>query len=259
MSVVGDIAWYGPWIASVLLMSIRLGMVFAMTPILLGFPVPASIRVLLVLSLAAALSSVVPAAAYRGALDPSALFRAAFIELSLGTVLALGVILAFATFSIAGRILDIQIGFGMGQLFDPATRQNLPLLTAAFTQLGVLCFFAVEGHHIVLRALAYSFERFPLGMPWPISASLPIVARHLTSMFVLSFALVAPVVTCLLLVELGLGLLARNLPQMNMFVLGMPIKVIVGLAACAAWIGGAADVVNRIFTSTFRSWEALFQ
>ncbi|WP_426990881.1 flagellar biosynthetic protein FliR [Cupriavidus sp. 30B13] len=240
-------------------MSIRIGMVFAMTPILTGMPMPASVRIMLVLGLAVALGGVLPNTTLRGAVDASDLLRAVGIEFSIGVVLALGVTLAFATFSVAGRILDIQIGFGIGQLFDPATRQNLPILTGAFSQLGLLCFFAVNGHHTVLRALAYSFEQFPMGEPWPLSESLPVVLRHAAGVFALGFSLVAPVVTCLLLVELGLGVVARNLPQMNMFVMGMPVKVIVGLSALAAWIGGAGDVVSRIFTSVFRGWEALFR
>lgn len=250
---------YGSWAVSVLLVSIRIGMVLAMTPVLAAMSMPAVVRVLAVLGIAAAMSQVLPSASYRGEIDLASLLGAACLEVSIGAVLGLGILLAIATFSVAGRVLDIQIGFGIGQLLDPATRQNLPLLTGAMTQLAVLCFFALNAHHTLLRALAYSFEQFPMGAPWAIEQSLPVVLRHVAGVFVLGFALVAPVVTCLLLVELGLALLARNLPQMNMFVLGMPIKVIVGLGALAVWLGGAGDHVARIFNAVFRSWEALFR
>jgi flagellar biosynthetic protein FliR len=259
MSSLASPAWVGPWAVSILLLSIRVGMVFAMTPILGGIYMPPAVRVLIVIGLSAALSGALPSAAYRGAVAVGPLLSAALVELSIGAVMAAGVTLAFATFSVAGRILDIQIGFGMGQLLDPATNQNMPLLTGALTQLAMLCFFAVDGHHTVLRALAYSFEHFPMGMPWNFQNSYPVILKHLSGVFVLAFALIAPVVTCLMLVELGLGLIARNLPQMNMFVLGMPIKVIVGLSALAAWLGGAGEHVSRIFSSIFRSWEALFR
>lgn len=250
---------YGSWVVSVLLVSIRVGMVFAMTPVLAAIPMPTVVRVLVILGIAAALSQALPSASYRGQADLTSLFEAACLEVSVGVLLSLGILLAFATFSVAGRVLDIQIGFGMGQLFDPATRQNLPLLTGAMTQLAVLCFFALNAHHTLLRALAYSFEHFPIGEPWAIQQSLPAVLRHVSAVFVLGFALVAPVVTCLFLVELGLALLARNLPQMNMFVLGMPIKVIVGLGALAVWLGATGDYVARIFNAVFRNWEALFR
>jgi len=251
--------WYGPWAVSVLLMSIRIGMVFAMTPILSAIPVPLMVRVLFVFGFSAALVGAIPSATYRGAVDLTALMTAALIEFSVGVVLGLGVLLAFATFSVAGRILDIQIGFGIGQLFDPATRQNLPLLTGTMGYLAAVCLFSLDVHHTLLRALAYSFEHFPMGMPWAMADSFPVVLRHLAGVFTLAFALVAPVVTCLLLTEFGLVLLARNLPQMNMFALGMPVKIIVGLGALAAWLSGAGDHVGRIFTAVFRSWEALFR
>lgn len=251
--------WYGPWAVSVLLMSIRIGMVFAMTPILTAVPVPLLVRVLFVLGFSAALVGAIPSATYRGSADLTALITAALIEFSLGVVLGLGVVLAFTTFSVAGRILDIQIGFGMGQLFDPASRQNLPLLTGAMGYLAAVCLFSLDVHHTLLRALAYSFEHFPMGQPWAMTSSLPFVLQHLAGVFTLAFAVVAPIVTCLLLTELGLVLLARNLPQMNMFALGMPVKIVVGLGAFAAWLSGAGDHVGRIFTAVFRSWEALFR
>lgn len=250
---------YGPWAVSVLLVSIRVSMVLAMTPVMSAISMPAVIRILVVLGIAAAMSQVLPSASYRGEVDLASLIGAVCLEISIGAVLGLGILLAFATFSVAGRVLDIQIGFGIGQLFDPATRQTMPLLTGAMTYLAVLCFFAMDAHHTLLRALAFSFDQFPLGAPWAIRQSLPVVLRHVSGVFVLGFALVAPVVTCLLLVELGLSLLARNLPQMNMFVLGMPIKVLVGLGALAAWIGVAGEYVTRIFNAVFRSWEALFR
>lgn len=249
----------GLWAVSVLLVSIRVGVVLGMTPIMGAMSMPAVLRVLIPLGISAALTLALPGTRYRGDVDLTSIVGAASIEVAVGATLGLGVLLAFATFSLAGRLLDIQIGFGIGQLFDTSTRQNVPLLTGVLTQLGVLCLFAMDVHHTLLRALAYSYDVFPPGKPWAITQSLPVVLRHAGSMFTLAFALVAPVVTALLLVELGLSVLSRNLPQMNMFVLGMPIKVIVGIGALAVWISVAGVHVSRIFDGIFRSWEALFR
>ncbi|WP_423199777.1 MULTISPECIES: flagellar biosynthetic protein FliR [unclassified Cupriavidus] len=251
--------FFGLWAVSLLLVSIRIGMVLAMTPILGAMSIPAVLRVLIPLGIAAAMTLALPVTRYRGDIDLMAIMGAAAIEVAVGAMLGLGVLFAFATFSVAGRLLDIQIGFGIAQLLDPATRQNVPLLTGVMTQLGVLCLFAMDVHHTLLRALAYSYDVFPAGEPWAIAQSLPVVIRHAGSMFMLAFALVAPVVTALLLVELGLSVLSRNLPQMNMFVLGMPIKVIVGVGALVVWIGVAGVHVSRIFDAIFHSWEALFR
>nr|WP_237022477.1 flagellar biosynthetic protein FliR [Herbaspirillum frisingense] len=80
----------------------------------------------------------------------------------------------------------------------------------------------------------------------------------MAGLFSLGFALAAPVVFCILLVEVGLGVLARNLPQMNMFTMGVPVKVIVGLSALSLWMMGAGDAMSRVYLSIFKAWEGFF-
>jgi flagellar biosynthetic protein FliR len=65
-------------------------------------------------------------------------------------------------------------------------------------------------------------------------------------------------VFCIFLVELGLGVLARNLPQMNMFAMGIPVKIVVGLSALSLWMTSAGSVTSRIYASIFQTWNAMF-
>ncbi|MRD48697.1 flagellar biosynthetic protein FliR [Caenimonas koreensis] len=248
------------YILAVFLLSLRLAAVFAMTPLLAAFSVPGVVRVLLVVALAAALALGVPSESMTAALSlqTGELVAACFFELSLGATLALGIITAFAAISFAGRLVDQQVGFGMAQVFDPLTRRQIPVLTSAFDKLGVVVFFLADGPHALLRGIAFSLERFPLGHAWPISASAPWIIKQAGALFSLGFALAAPVVVCLLLVELALGVVARNLPQMNMFVIGMPVKIIVGLVALSLWVGGMGAALNRVYGSIYRTWDGIF-
>jgi flagellar biosynthesis protein FliR len=244
----------------VFLLSLRLGALLLLTPILYAASVPATVRVLFVIGLAAVLALGVPGAEESGRAPsgPGALLEAAVAELALGGTLALGIFIAFAAISMAGRLIDVQIGFGMAQVFDPATQRQIPILTSAFNQLGVLVFFLVNGHHALLRGVAYTLERFPPGRPWPVEAAAPMVVKQMTGLFSLGFALAAPVVVCLLLVELAIGVVARNLPQMNMLVIGIPVKIVVGLLLLSLWFSGLGDAMSRIYGFIFRSWEAAF-
>ena len=248
------------YLLAVFLLSLRLGAVLLMTPVLRAANMPPTVRVLLVLGLAAALalglpaSSAVPETLAR---DPGALFAACVAEVALGATLALGILVAFAAISFAGGLLDVQVGFGMAQVVDPVTQRQIPILTSAFNQVGVLVFFLVNGHHALLRGLAYSLERFPLGSGWSVQAASPIVLTQVAGLFALGFALAAPVVVCMLLVDLGLGVVARNLPQMNLFVVGLPVKIIVGLAALSLWFGGVGEAMNRVYASIYNTWDAM--
>ena len=176
----------------------------------------------------------------------------------MGATLAIGILVAFAAISVAGRLLDVQIGFGMAQVFDPLTRQQLPVLTAAFNQLAVIFFFLINGHHTLLRAISYSVDHFPLGQSWSLQLAIIPVLKQIGVLFSLGFALASPVVFCVLLVELALGVVARNLPQMNMFVMGVPIKIVVGLVALSIWFVAMGGVLARIHGSIFQTWDRMF-
>jgi flagellar biosynthesis protein FliR len=248
------------FVLAVFLLSLRLSAVFLLTPILYAFSVPATARVLIVLGLAVGLALGLPSAETRETLSLSGgqLFAAAAAELALGATLALGILIAFGSISMAGRMIDVQIGFGMAQVFDPVSQRQIPVLTSAFDKLGVIVFFLVNGHHALLRGIAYSLERFPLGRGWSVESAAPWVIKQMAGLFTLGFALAAPVVVCLLLVELALGVVARNLPQMNMFVIGIPVKIVVGLAALSLWFGGVGDAMNRIYGSIYKTWDGVF-
>lgn len=240
------------------LLSLRIAVVLAMTPVLYAMPIPVRIRALLVLTLSVALAFGLPAPKSFVLLETGELLQAAFTEIALGATLATGVLLAFAAFSIAGNLLDVQIGFGIAQVFDPVTSRPAPLLVSAFNYVAVLVFFLVDGHHALLRGIAYSLERFPVGAPWPLDSAVGPILKQVGGLFSLGFALAAPVVFCVLLVELALGVVSRNLPQINMFALGIPIKIIVGVAVLSIWFSGMGSAMTRVYAGTYSMWNAMF-
>jgi flagellar biosynthetic protein FliR len=241
-------------LAAYLLVAMRTAGLLLLSPPLSSLSVPMMVRAACVLALSLALWSAQPPLS--AAMDWARLMSWSVVEFGNGALMALGVHIGFAAFGIGARMLDVQIGFGMGQVLDPSTRQMMPILSAAFAVLAPVLFVVTDGHHIVLRALARGFERFPVGSLWQAEAAAQGVFQQVQGMFTLGLAFVAPVVFCLVLVELALGVLARNLPQMNVFVLGIPIKVLTGIAALAAWMAAASSPMTRVFDAIFRGWEA---
>jgi flagellar biosynthetic protein FliR len=243
-------------VANVLLLATRFTALFLMTPVLYAIPLPASVRLLLVLGLSTALAWPMSASGVP-VQDLGALIAAFMQELAIGATLGLGVLMAFAGFNLAGRLIDVQVGFGMAQVLDPLTRRNVPVLTSVFSVVGVLLFFLVNGHHALLRGVAFSLERFPLGAAWSVQDAAGPVLAQAAGLFTLGFALAAPVVLCLLLVEFALGVIARNLPQVNMLVLGIPVKIVAGLVALSFWAAAMGDVTLRIYADIYRNWTAV--
>lgn len=242
------------WITAVVLCSLRLSALLAMTPILAAAAVPMRIRILLVLILSASFVSGLQLAPAALPTDLASMIAVAVNELAIGGLMAFGIFAAFAAFSFAGNLLDVQVGFSIASIFDPITRADTPLLASLFAMLAVVLFFAADAHHTLLRGVAYSLERIPLGsaMIAPDPAAL---ARQFGSVFSFGLLLAAAPLFCLFLVQIALAVLSRSLPQLNILMLSMPINIIVGLAVLAYVAGHLGTIATRVFDGLFQFWE----
>jgi flagellar biosynthetic protein FliR len=247
----------GPaWILTMLLLSARIGALLLMTPLLYAASMPLLVRMLITLGLACVIALPFAGTPAATSYEIGALLQAFLREVTIGATLGLGVLMAFAGFALAGRLVDVQIGFGIAQVFDPTTRTRMPVLSSIFALFAAVFFFLVNGHHALLRGIAYSVERFPVGQGASLAAAAEPLTREAAALFSLGFALAAPVVLGLLLVDFALGVISRNLPQMNMLVLGVPVKIIAGLLALWAWAGAFGAPAGRLYAAVYRTWTA---
>jgi flagellar biosynthetic protein FliR len=222
-----------------------------------AFGLPLNVRVLLVLALSATLvSGMDPGLAATVTGLPGDLALAAANELVVGGLLAFALFAGFAAFQFAGRIMDIQMGFGVAGLIDPATRNRAPLLGSILNLTAVLTFFVIGGHHQLLRGLAFSLERIPPGSRL---TALPIatVIEQFGAMFVYAALLAAPVMTVILLVDIAMAMMARTMPQMNVFIIGLPLKIFVGLAVLAVALAYMGAAFSLVFDGLFAGWQKI--
>jgi len=146
------------------------------------------------------------------------------------TGLAMGFVctLVFQSLAVAGQIMDTQMGFAMAGLFDPALGQTT--ITARFLHLlGLVLFFILDGHHVLIAALVGSFQLVPLAGAALTGAGTLALIRVFAQMVALGVQIAAPVVAVVLIIDICLGLLGRTAPQMNVFMLGFPLKIGLGL------------------------------
>lgn len=241
------------WALAVLLLSARIGTVFLITPVPFGQAAPVVVRVMTTTGLSALLIvgmdvELAPILQGTGSIVLSMLSEAIA-----GAVLAFGILAAFASFHLAGKVLDVQIGFGIANVLDPITRAQTPMLANALNLLAVAVFFGMDGHHALIRGMAYSLNQVPLGAwhAWSANAAV----RQFGLMFSLGLVVVIPVFSCLFLVEIGNAILSRVLPQMNALVLIVPVKIVVGLAVLAQMLPTMGPVMRKVYQSIFLFWE----
>lgn len=242
------------WITSVLLCSLRLSAMLMMTPILDGFGIPARIRVFLVVALSAAMVSAIPHNNPVSTSNLGSFIGAAAGELLTGALLGFGAMCAFAAFSFAGNLLDQQLGFGLANVFDPMTRAQSPLIASLLGLVAVVMFFTMDAHHTLLRGFVYSLEKVPLGSGMHLASPSALV-HQFGLIFSFGLLLAAPVLFCIYLIEIGMAVISRNLPQMNIFMISIPVKIICGLLLLSLLITRLSPIFNKIFGSIFLFWE----
>lgn len=234
------------WVSAVLLLALRMGPLFVLAPGLGSASIPVRVRAGIGLALSALLVSAHPEWRLQVPLETGAWIGAAFAELVVGMAWAFGLFCAFGAFLFGGRLLDIQIGFGAATLFDPANRAASPLLGTALNLMALAIFFAVDGHHEVIRAVAASLATVPPGEGLQRLDEAMVISAF-GSMFIFGLAVVAPAVITLLLLDLALGVVGRTMPQMNIFIIAMPLKTAVGLLVLMLGVGQMAPLIGRIF------------
>jgi flagellar biosynthetic protein FliR len=166
----------------------------------------------------------------------------------IGVAMGFLVALAFAAIQIAGAYIDLLMGFGFANVVDPMVREHNAVVGQLQNLAATLLFLAINGHHLVIRGLADSFAVVPLGHA-TFSAQ---AAGGMMQVFVVIFAaalkIAAPVVGAIFLTDVSLGILARTVPQLNVFVVGFPAKLAVGMFAVIAVMPLAFGVMTRLFT-----------
>ncbi|NLY19219.1 MAG: flagellar type III secretion system protein FliR [Clostridiaceae bacterium] len=148
------------------------------------------------------------------------------------TGLALGYISYFILTSIylAGQMIDLHIGFGMVNVFDPEANIQIPVTANFYFILTMLIFIIIDGHHLLIYTLTESFSILPLGSRFTIKQPLmDFVIGLFGSVFAISFKIAAPVTAAVLIADLALGIIAKAVPQVNVFIVGLPLKILLGL------------------------------
>ena len=154
---------------------------------------------------------------------------AVIVELIVGWLIGFVAYITFAAIHMAGKLLDMQVGFAVVNVVDPTSGQQIPLLGSFLYNLGIIIFLVTNGHHMVISGLFESFQMIPvLGATFDLSIS-DIMVDMTGGIFVTGMKIALPVLFAILLTDVGLGVLARTMPQMNIFVVGIPAKIVIGL------------------------------
>ncbi len=178
-------------------------------------------------------------------------------ELMIGMVIGLVMQLLFAAIQVAGQVMDMQSGFGLINVFNPALETQFPLFGFLFFILAILYLLVSYGHHMILRALSSTFDRIPVGGFAP---DTPVMAQFVAwggLMFHDAVLLAAPIAAAMMLAYVTMGLMGRVIPQINLFVVGFPLTIALSLLVVGLSIGYYLNLLDSLFTDMFRNVDRM--
>jgi flagellar biosynthesis protein FliR len=165
----------------------------------------------------------------------------------------------FAALTTAGALLDTMVGFMIGGILDPLTGTSASLLTQLYSMVGVLIFIAIGGDGWVIAGLARTYEAVPLLAAPDIGSLTEGVRLAFGGIFGAAVMVAAPVMVALIITEAALGVVSRVVPQINIFAVGFPAKIAIGLLLvgaslpfAAGWLG---DELQRSVATALRTLQ----
>lgn len=141
----------------------------------------------------------------------------------------------------------MQIGFGMVNVLDPTMNSQVPLTGNFIYILATLFFLIIDGHHILLSALYKSYSLLPIGGFVFSETLVDNMLSIFIEVFIIGFKISIPVIAAVLLAEVALGILSKTVPQMNVFVVGMPLKIGIGLMTLLFMMPVFIKIINVTF------------
>jgi flagellar biosynthesis protein FliR len=244
------------------LVLIRVSGFFFLTPLFGGRNIPVQLKTALAMMLALLMAPVVaadPAAAGYAGLPFADLLLVILKELMVGITLGMVSAFIFSAVQVGGMFIDMQLGFAMANVFDPASGTSTPLTGQFKYALAMLLFLGMDGHHGLITALLQSYSFLPLGGFHLSDNILSLIMQTFSLMFLLGIKIAMPVATALFLTDVGLAILSRAVPQMNVFVVGMSVKVAVGALMLVVAMPAFVYFLRGLFRTMFSQLDTLLR
>jgi flagellar biosynthetic protein FliR len=181
--------------------------------------------------------------------DGYAVASALVSEMATGFAIGLLARLLLIAFQTAGAVISFQMGFAMARTLDPNSGSQSPVIATIHLQLVTMLFLLLDGHHLLIRSLAASYDTFPIGMPLQSGLLTQTLFSASGTMYESAARIAGPVTGLMLLINSLVGLLNRLVPQLSIFNIGFPLTVMSGLIAVAYSIPEVVSFFLRAYGS----------
>jgi flagellar biosynthesis protein FliR len=242
-------------LAILLSILLRISIILFMLPIFNSAGVPTAVKALIVISFSIMLFPVIRQNIKPPAFELASLASVIIGELIYGILFALSMLLIISAFQLAGEVIGFQMGFGFSQVADPQTGAKFTVLSVWTQLIATMVFLSINGHHMILKILVESFKTIPVGS-FALDSGLFAKVLLLSGMlFILAAKLAAPVLAVLILTQIGLGLVSKFAPQINILATSFPLTITLGVLFFGLTLTFWGEMGAQSFTRLFHFLE----
>ncbi len=180
-------------------------------------------------------------------------------QVVLGVIVGFVAQLVFVGIQFAGELIDLQIGFAVANVINPTTQQQVTIIGEFELAIATLVFLATDAHHLLLQGIAGSFNLVPLPYINLDPAVMGNIVAFVTQAFLIVFKIAAPITLALFLTNVALAFAARVAPQMNVFVIGLPLQIGVGLIMMSIAIPLIGTVGPQLFANIAQQMDTVMR
>lgn len=244
------------WLATLALPLARVLGLVGTAPVFSNNGIPRRIKLLVGLAIALGLTPALPPtpAISFGSWDGLLLLA---VQSFIGAAMGLTLRVVFSALDVMGEIVSLQMGLSFATFFDPVAGGQTGVVGEFLILLATLIFLALNGHLLMVDALAHSFEWMPITPTPPHGAGWLTVVRFGATIFGAGLLMALPIVTALLITNIALGVLTRAAPQLNLFAIGFPITLTVGFGVLLLALGHLAPLLQNFYDLGFDSMADL--
>lgn len=168
-------------------------------------------------------------------------------EIAIGLTLGFATKFIFAGIQMGGELVGMQMGLAMAKIVDPGFQSQASIVAEFQLIIAMLIYLLMNGHHFLLQAFYYSYDQMPILSTWPVKPMVQNVIHMAGIVFQSAIKIAAPIVVTLLLTNIAFGLLAKTVPQMNILMVGLPLRLTMGLIGLAFTLTLFSHIFRRVF------------
>ena len=191
-------------------------------------------------------------------ITPASIMIAVLGELLLGFMASIFLSITFHLLHYAGEQMSFIMGFSMASVMDPSTGSNSTVVSQLLTLIALIFFLSFDGHHLIILFVDQSIKMIPLGSIIMNQDIITYILQAVSSFFMVGFSIAFPVVAIGLLSDLIFGMLMKTMPQFNLLVVGLPIKVGLSLMVLFFTIGSMMLIFKREFFEAYNALSIFF-